>query len=349
MPAQASGSVELAAARVSYDGYLPSNAVTVAPSAVATTARSTTRLTLVGTFFESGSISTLGSLDVAWRAAARGGRALDFRALGEVSSYSLSNPGGALLAGARFSLGNRTGGGWLSADGGATSWPARDRAVVRGDLGAWRRVRDARVRLSVAPLRVTARSVADAAIALDWNRGPLVLVGEGGYRLARSPWRLPYGTVAMRVQAGGGAQVGLSWGRAPADVLRRAPGARFAALTLRVGGRAPTPPRMPTQPAMAAAGRVAFHAVRRGGEEVILELRAPQASQVEIMADFTDWEARSLDRGRDGLWRLHARVAPGPHRYNVRVDGGAWEVPSASARASDDYGGETALVVIPDA
>ena len=67
---------------------------------------------------------------------------------------------------------------------------------------------------------------------------------------------------------------------------------------------------------------------------------------VELMADFTDWEAvRCTASG----WRMAIErlIARGTHRVAIRIDGGQWIVPPNLPRVADEFGGEVGIVVVP--
>jgi len=66
------------------------------------------------------------------------------------------------------------------------------------------------------------------------------------------------------------------------------------------------------------------------------------------MGDFTDWRPVVLTASGDGTWEVTLPIAPGIHRVNVRVNGGAWSVPPGLTVATDDFGGEVGLLPIGD-
>jgi 1,4-alpha-glucan branching enzyme len=74
---------------------------------------------------------------------------------------------------------------------------------------------------------------------------------------------------------------------------------------------------------------------------------APDARRVEIAGDFTDWQPVPMERVPAGRWRFDVRLAPGVHQLNVRVDGGAWEVPAGLASLRDEFSGGVGLLVVP--
>jgi hypothetical protein len=76
-----------------------------------------------------------------------------------------------------------------------------------------------------------------------------------------------------------------------------------------------------------------------------LRVRAPAASRVEVMGDFTEWEAAALTRTGD-VFSASFELSPGTHRVVVRIDGGPW-IPAANTPAvDDDFGGRVGLLVV---
>lgn len=87
---------------------------------------------------------------------------------------------------------------------------------------------------------------------------------------------------------------------------------------------------------------------RISAERVAIEIRAPNAGRVELMADFTDWQPISLERSAAGeAWRAEREIAPGLHRVSVRIDGGAWTVPSNLPRAAVGGDAGIGLLTVP--
>ncbi len=75
---------------------------------------------------------------------------------------------------------------------------------------------------------------------------------------------------------------------------------------------------------------------------------APGAQQVELVGDFTDWQAgRILLEGPDAAGRWTARVAlsEGRHEYIFLVDGRSWHTdPLAKVRRPDGFGNLNAVM-----
>lgn len=76
-----------------------------------------------------------------------------------------------------------------------------------------------------------------------------------------------------------------------------------------------------------------------------LRVRAPGASQVEVMGDFSGWEPVTLVSTGD-VFSASVDLSVGTHRLVVRIDGGPW-IPAANTPAvDDDFGGKVGLLVV---
>jgi hypothetical protein len=77
-----------------------------------------------------------------------------------------------------------------------------------------------------------------------------------------------------------------------------------------------------------------------------IDVRADNASRIEIMGDFTNWSPVVLVPN-DNVWRLERAISPGPHRIAIRIDGGPWIVPVNLPRIEDDLGGTVGIITVP--
>ncbi len=77
-------------------------------------------------------------------------------------------------------------------------------------------------------------------------------------------------------------------------------------------------------------------------------LHAPGVQCVELVGDFTDWEAKPirLRAGARGIWRARVALPPGNHQYRFRVDGEWRDDPAAAVRVPNPFGGENAVRVV---
>jgi 1,4-alpha-glucan branching enzyme len=77
-----------------------------------------------------------------------------------------------------------------------------------------------------------------------------------------------------------------------------------------------------------------------------IRVHAVNASSVEVMADFTDWQPIQLQLVRDGIWEIKQELTLGVHRLNVRVNGGEWFVPEGAREEQDEFGSVVGIIVV---
>jgi hypothetical protein len=75
-------------------------------------------------------------------------------------------------------------------------------------------------------------------------------------------------------------------------------------------------------------------------------VRAGDATSVDIMGDFTDWEPVALLPEGDGWWALPRALPRGLYRMNLRSDGGMWRVPPGLSSEADDFGGRVGVLLV---
>jgi hypothetical protein len=147
-----------------------------------------------------------------------------------------------------------------------------------------------------------------------------------------------------------------SGGNYPVDYAQGLPGGTFVTLGLRIATRRPgylpvtererlagsrnaAAPLSPTAPSLdlhpESGGRVRFR------------IQAPGATRVELMGDFTDWQAVVLDRQGSSEWTATLTASPGLHRMNLRIDGGPWTVPAGIATVRDEFSGVVGIITVP--
>lgn len=75
------------------------------------------------------------------------------------------------------------------------------------------------------------------------------------------------------------------------------------------------------------------------------ELTEPNASVVELLGDFTNWEESpiALKRQKNGLWRAAISLEPGVHEYRFRVDGQWRDDLACAARRPNPFGGDNCV------
>jgi 1,4-alpha-glucan branching enzyme len=84
------------------------------------------------------------------------------------------------------------------------------------------------------------------------------------------------------------------------------------------------------------------------GSTVVFRLKRPEAREVSVVGDFSDWKPLPMVRNGD-FWKLRVPVEPGLHHFAFRVDG-AWYVPEdAPGQVDDEFGRRDATLVVPGA
>ena len=82
--------------------------------------------------------------------------------------------------------------------------------------------------------------------------------------------------------------------------------------------------------------------------KVTFELHAPDAREVRLVADFTDWEKAPvrLEKQKDGRWQQEIALPCGMYEYRYVVDGQWVTDPRASVRHGNPYGSENGVVMM---
>ena len=78
------------------------------------------------------------------------------------------------------------------------------------------------------------------------------------------------------------------------------------------------------------------------GRAQTFSFRAPEASSVQLVGDFTQWQERpvNLQKGADGVWQTTVSLPPGTHHYRFLVDGEWRDDPECTLRTPNPFGGE---------
>ncbi len=80
---------------------------------------------------------------------------------------------------------------------------------------------------------------------------------------------------------------------------------------------------------------------------VELQLAGAQARTVAVAGDFNGWDAATMKKGDDGVWRISLSLPPGRYQYAFVIDKEKW-VPDAQAATLVDsgYGGADSVLDI---
>jgi hypothetical protein len=357
---------------VQYEGGRYSSALSVDQSLFITRERSSTFADAVFSVFDDGRWSTLGELS-----GTRYSKPIDvpelvvpfardyyipfFRAMrGELSLTALGSaqqglmPTMHFLPQARLHLLDVQRGMWAGGGFARTFDGEEWRTTLLGDLGAWVRRGSAVLSANAHPQQLqNGDLMTDAGATIDYSLGTVSLTSTLGWRMGQ----------ASRVDVGW-ASVGATFpinrrllatasvGNYPADLLQRLPAARFVSLSVRLPSRSRFPRRDDrltpvTQPVFSADGVILrIAAIDSAHGPRVVRVRAPASERLEIMGDFTEWLPVTLVRTPAGVWEITLPIPAGPHRLNVRLDGGDWVVPTNVARVTDEFGGVVGLVQV---
>jgi hypothetical protein len=228
------------------------------------------------------------------------------------------------------------------------------RTTLLGDLGAWIRHGTTVVSASARPQQLqNGDLMSDLGATVERTFGTVSLSSTLGLRVGEASrvdvgWMSVGATFSINRRLLATASVG----NYPPDLLQRLPGARFVSLSVRLPSRSRFPRRdagaaTVTQPLLSKDGVIIrFSTPDSARAARVVRVRAPASDRVEIMADFTEWEPVTLVRTPEGVWEITLPIKAGPHRLNVRLDGGDWVVPTNAARVTDEFGGVVGLLLI---
>ncbi len=103
-------------------------------------------------------------------------------------------------------------------------------------------------------------------------------------------------------------------------------------------------------PPVAASPRISGTLGARTDSLVQFVLLAPEARQVVVVGDFTDWDTgriRLQREGASGFWTATVRLPVGRHRYLFLVDGERWVAdPAAPTEPKGDFGEPNSVITI---
>ena len=357
--------LDVAFARVDYEGYVPTNAVTLTPGMTWNAPAGGISATGTMSRFASGHLSGVATAGGDWSVWNRDMSQLSAVGDGNLSTYQLGPGVVRERLGARLLTGLGPIQLWSTAVGGSVTEPKTTDGLVHVGGGAT---------VAIAPLAV------GASVVEHWLGGLRYADAEASARLVAGLFtangvigtRTPDGLSGRRTWAHldvafdvwrGLALTG-TLGTLPRDPTLNTPGVRFAAigaeirvpdppasagavrvplpLTVREALERPPPPLRdadsngPAASPTTAAGAAIEH---QGAGRVLVVITAPGATRVELMGDFTHWEPVALARGHSDEWRATFVVEPGLHRFNVRLNGGSWRAPTGVAQGADDLGG----------
>jgi 1,4-alpha-glucan branching enzyme len=83
-------------------------------------------------------------------------------------------------------------------------------------------------------------------------------------------------------------------------------------------------------------------------QKVTFELQSPEAKEVLLASDFTEWakEPLALKKRKDGTWSKEVSLPCGLYEYRFIVDGQWVTDPQARSRHANPFGTENSVVLV---
>jgi hypothetical protein len=292
---------------------------------------------------------------------------------GTRSSGSELLAGASAISVARVSYARSTGGAWIGVGAGRNAGAELPPSISLGSAGAWWQRGNLVITTSAASARSgesVLRTIVDTAgqppfdtirtrrvsssrsnqftdveVALSWSHGPLLLDAAVGMRpttpsVAAARWLHAGGAWALTRTVALVSDVGTR----PAVPFAGTRAGGFFTLGLELSTSALRSSAAVPEGVRASASEFA---IRGAGASRTISVRANGARVVELMADFTDWQPISLARVGGNRFEITMPVAPGVHRVDVRIDGGAWVAPPGTSVVRDEFGGEAGITMVP--
>ena len=366
--AQAVASLDAGYAHVRFAGFQPSGATTFVPTVQYEGPMIRSRATGSFSRFESARWSSSASAGLSAFSPSYRGTRIELAGSGNATAYRATRTAQA-LGQARIHVHGDSIGGWLGAGRGASRYGARWQPHTLLDAGAWARSRGltSSIALSSATYtfldstRVSVPNDAggtdtrysrltrtgyltDAVVTVAAAHGPLDFELLAGFRpiaqyASDRRWAMVTATAWLRSNVA----IVATAGRQPENPLQNLAGLRYAALSIRLGGRARARQAVPDD---ARSGATDFAIVANGPGTLGIYVQAPEATSVEVAAAFTGWTPRALSRVGRELWVLTLPIAPGTYDVMIRIDGGEWTPPPGVPAFDDEFNGRVGRIVI---
>ena len=215
-------------------------------------------------------------------------------------------------------------------------------SALRGRARAWGRVGTALASATVEPQVLQDAWFTDITVGLATPDGRVRASGWISARVSDAYDSRAAGSVAAQITLSSRIAVEASGGSLLEDLYQGFPASGFVSL----GVRAFLTPRPPAAVRAGAGERRPAMAVREG-PEVVVHFTVPDARQVAIAGEWSDWQPIPLIPTSRDTWRIRLTLAPGTYRFTLVVDGTRWLVPAGVVTVPDEMGGEQGLLVVP--
>jgi 1,4-alpha-glucan branching enzyme len=83
-----------------------------------------------------------------------------------------------------------------------------------------------------------------------------------------------------------------------------------------------------------------------GAVDIVIELKAPDASDVKVAGTFNSWAPAPLEKDTDGVFHTTLKLAPGKYEYRFVVDGTWMADPANSDNVPNPYGGVNSVLTV---
>jgi hypothetical protein len=188
----------------------------------------------------------------------------------------------------------------------------------------------------------------DVQARATWHWHRLALDANAGKRFGiRQLDRTLWGTAQATLSVASRIQVVAAGGSELSDPERAVLGAKFFSLGVHLrathGTRANLTQGVRDQSLSVSALRVS--GVQPDGSRIIV-VQLDHGDRVDIMGDFTEWDALPMRRTSAHTWTVALPISVGAHRLNIRIDGGEWEVPPGMPALPDDFGGMAGVMAV---
>ena len=256
-----------------------------------------------------------------------------------------------LLATARLHAQQRFGEWFIGIGAGSTSFADATRALLLGEAGVSRAILRGDATFTLTPVAMgDSIRYADSQLGVTLQQSSVDFGVVAGARFGDQLTSLGgttrvWGNVSATKWVSTRAAVVLSGGTYPIDPTQGYPGGRFISLAVRLANpRRTSPPQLHDSVEMEATA-VSFDVEKRG-DVVTFKCLSPLARNVELAADFTEWEPLQMAPAGNGWWVVARTLKPGKYQLNLRMNGGKWVVPPGLLAMLDEFGGSVGLLVV---
>ncbi len=291
-----------------------------------------------------------------WRSPRFGPWRAEVSGSGGLTSYASDNADyptyGHGLGRLRLHYAARSAGAWAGGASGRSFFGDRNDVPIEVGGGVWMATTDLAANGRVVHTWLGDSSYLDVTASLRWVHRRIEATGTAGFRtVSTGGGSGAWAEGVVKVAIAGPVAALVAGGRYPSDPVRGVLAATYVSAGVRITllhrSASQQTPVVEERRAAAPAGLPSLRMEETEADSVTLVISAPGVTRVELLADFTDWEAVPLDQAPNGTWLLRTALPRGIYRLNIRVDGGPWLVPRGYPQLDDDFGGRVALVVIP--